>query len=68
MSILLKALPVGTIDGVIQGHRHKFSHSFINGIPVMGTISGGYYFNILYLSFYNKKLYEKYIEGPIPVC
>ena len=68
MSLLLRSLPIGTIDGVVQGHRHKFSHSFINGIPVMGTINGGYYFNILYLSFYNNKLYEKYIEGPVPVC
>jgi hypothetical protein len=47
--MLLKGLPTGTLDGVLQGHRHKFSHKFINGIPVMGTINGGYYFNILYL-------------------
>jgi 2',3'-cyclic-nucleotide 2'-phosphodiesterase (5'-nucleotidase family) len=26
---LLKALPTGTIDGVVQGHRHRFSHHFI---------------------------------------
>lgn len=59
---------MGTIDGVVQGHRHKFSHHFINGVPVMGTINGGYYFNILYLRFYNNQVYEQIIEGPIPVC
>jgi hypothetical protein len=66
--LLLKALPTGTIDGVVQGHRHKFSHHFIQGVPVMGTINGGYYFNILYLKFYNFKVYERLIEGPVPVC
>jgi hypothetical protein len=49
ISLLLKGLPPGTIDAVLQGHRHKFSHQFIKGIPIMGTINGGYYFNILYL-------------------
>lgn len=59
---------VGTVDGVIQGHRHKFSHHFIRGVPVMGTINGGYYFNILHLDFYNGQIYNKEIEGPVPVC
>jgi 5'-nucleotidase len=68
MGVLLKSLPTGTIDGVVQGHRHRFSHHFIRGVPVMGTINGGYYFNILYLSFYNKQIYDRYIEGPVPVC
>lgn len=68
ITALLDALPVGTIDGVIQGHRHKFSHHFIKGVPVMGTNNGGYYFNVLYLHFYNKKIYEAEIEGPVPVC
>ena len=64
----MKGLPAGTLDGVVQGHRHKFSHHFINGIPVMGTINGGYYFNILHLKFFDGKIYDKNIEGPIPVC
>jgi len=68
MSKLINDLPVGTIDGVVQGHRHKFSHHFINKIPVIGTSNGGYYFNVLYLNFYNKEIYYKLIEGPIPVC
>ena len=47
ISQLLDQIPVGTIDGIIQGHRHKFSHHFIKGVPVMGSINGGYYFNLL---------------------
>ena len=57
MSKLLNAIPIGTLDGVVQGHRHRFSHHFIRGVPVMGNINGGYYFNVLYLKFYNKKIY-----------
>ncbi len=36
----------------------------------MGTINGGYYFNVLYLTFdyETKKIVEREIEGPIPVC
>jgi hypothetical protein len=34
----------------------------------MGTTNGGFYFNILYLRFYNNQIFEKLIEGPIPVC
>lgn len=34
----------------------------------MGTINGGYYFNVLYLKYYKNKLLEKTIEGPIAVC
>ena len=30
ISLLIKALPKGTINGVIQGHRHVFSHYYIN--------------------------------------
>jgi hypothetical protein len=65
---LINDLPKGTIDGVLQGHRHKFAHHFINGIPYLGTINGGYYFNVLYLKFYKTQLLEKKIEGPIAVC
>lgn len=51
MSLLLDSLPPGTVDGVVQGHRHRISHHYKNGIPVMGTINGGYYMNVLYLTF-----------------
>lgn len=68
MSLLIKSLPAGTIDGVVQGHRHTFSHHFIAGVPVMGTIKGGYYFNIMYLKFNDNIIVDKRMEGPIPVC
>lgn len=66
---MVKSLPEGTIDGVVQGHRHRIAHHFINGIPYMGTINGGYYFNALYLKFNDDgKVIDSSIEGPIPVC
>jgi len=35
----------------------------------MGSINGGYYFNIMYLTFDAKKnVINKTIEGPVPVC
>ncbi len=34
----------------------------------MGTINGGYYFNIMYLYFLDNKIYNKAIDGPWPVC
>ena len=34
----------------------------------MGNINGGFYFNVMYLTFNNKKLIDTKIEGPIPVC
>lgn len=37
-------------------------------IPYVGTINGGFYFNVLYLKFLKNKIVEKTIEGPIPVC
>lgn len=30
-TMLINALPNGTIDGIIQGHRHKFAHHFYKG-------------------------------------
>lgn len=27
-SLLIDSLPEGTIDAVLQGHRHKFAHHF----------------------------------------
>jgi hypothetical protein len=56
MSALIKSLPNGTIDGVVQGHRHTFSHHFIQGIPVMGTINGGFYFNIMTMKILNNSI------------
>jgi hypothetical protein len=61
MSKLIAELPKGTLDAVAQGHRHFFSHHFIEGIPVAGVINGGFHFNVIYLKFYNKKLYESSI-------
>lgn len=35
----------------------------------MGSINGGYYFNIMYLKFdIYGRLKNSSIEGPIPVC
>jgi hypothetical protein len=51
MTKLLDALPDGTVDGVLQGHRHVIAHHFRKGIPYMGSINGGYYFNVMYLTF-----------------
>lgn len=35
----------------------------------MGSINGGYYFNVMYLTFDSKKkVINKTIEGPVPVC
>ena len=62
ISQLIDSLPEGTVDGIVQGHRHKIVHHFrkgievnIIGIPYMGNINGGYYFNVMYLTFNSKK-------------
>lgn len=35
----------------------------------MGNINGGFYFNVLYLTFNDRKeVVGSRIEGPIPVC
>lgn len=68
VSLLIDSLPAGTIDAILQGHRHKFAHHFYKGVPYLGSINGGYYFNVLYLKFHRTTLIEKVIEGPIPVC
>lgn len=31
ISKLIDSLPDGTVDGVLQGHRHKFAHHFYKG-------------------------------------
>lgn len=65
---MIKELPAGTIDGIIQGHMHYFSHHFIEGIPVLGTVDSGKYFNILHLTFLDDKISQSMIEGPVPIC
>ncbi len=71
---LLDSLPPGMIDAVVQGHRHTQSHYFYKGVPIIGAINGGFYFNTIRLRFSleGKKAYildeDLLIEGPIPVC
>lgn len=67
---LISSLPTGTVDAVVQGHRHVIAHFYKNNIPVIGSINGGYYFNAIYLKFnkQTRKIVDSTIEGPIPVC
>lgn len=59
---------------MIQGHHHTQSHYFYKGIPIIGTVNGGFYFNTIKLRFTldGDKAYilnkDLMIEGPIPVC
>jgi hypothetical protein len=48
---MIDELPPGTIHAVIQGHRHSTSHYYYKGIPIIGTINGGFYLNSLKLKF-----------------
>ena len=52
---MIESLPKGTIDGIVQGHRHVTAHHYYDHIPYMGSIDGGYYLNVLYLTFNQKK-------------
>ena len=74
---LIDAIPEGTIDAIVSGHRHLFVHHWYKStfylnldIPIMGNINGGYSFNVMYLNFdaTTKKVVSSSIEGPIPVC
>jgi 2',3'-cyclic-nucleotide 2'-phosphodiesterase (5'-nucleotidase family) len=69
---LLKSLNPGVIDAVIGGHVHDVVHHWVNGVPVIQSINGGFYSNILYLRFdrSSKKLIpsQTVIEGPLPTC
>jgi hypothetical protein len=59
---MIESLPKGTIDGIVQGHRHVMAHHYYDHIPYMGSIDGGYYLNVLYLTFNSKKeLKDTYI-------
>jgi 2',3'-cyclic-nucleotide 2'-phosphodiesterase (5'-nucleotidase family) len=70
MTHILDLLPNGTVDAIVQGHRHEIVHFYKNGVPIVGNTNGGFYFNLLYLTFnkLNRKLVDTAIEGPIPVC
>jgi len=69
---LLNSLDENVLDAVVGGHTHEISHQWINGVPVIHSVNGGYYFNIISLSFNktsNSLIKEKtLIEGPIPTC
>jgi 2',3'-cyclic-nucleotide 2'-phosphodiesterase (5'-nucleotidase family) len=78
---LLHSLEEGVVDAVIGGHNHNVVHHWINKVPVIQSLNGGYYFNILYLAFKkstkssesNEKKYSLAknkikIEGPVPIC
>lgn len=72
MAVLLNSLEEGTIDAVVAGHIHDVAHHWINGIPVVQTINGGFYSNVIYLTFDEKTLKlqkdEIQVEGPLPTC
>lgn len=51
MTGFIDQLPEGTIDGILTGHRHEFVHHWHKNIPFMGSIDGGYYFNVMYFYF-----------------
>ena len=48
---MIDELPEGLVDAVVQGHRHTQSHYFYKGIPIIGTINGGFYLNTIRLRF-----------------
>lgn len=70
MRVLLESLEPGVVDAVVGGHVHNIAHHYIKNIPVVQNINGGYYTNVLYLTFSlpDKKVITSQIEGPIPVC
>jgi hypothetical protein len=49
MTTLLRSLPKGTINAVVQGHRHVFSHVWVDNIPIVGVANLATYFNVIYL-------------------
>lgn len=68
---LLDALPRGTVDAVLAGHKHENIHYWINDTPVIGDKNNGVHASILYLAFdNNKKLLKNEIvmESPLPIC
>jgi 2',3'-cyclic-nucleotide 2'-phosphodiesterase/3'-nucleotidase/5'-nucleotidase len=70
---LLESLDEGVIDAVVGGHVHDVVHHWVNKIPVIQSINGGFYSNIIYLTFdmtNHKQLIRDKIqlEGPLPTC
>lgn len=69
MYSLIYSLPQGIIDGVIGGHVHDVVHHWFNDIPMIQSVNGGFYFNVLYYTFNKTEhIVDTKIEGPIPVC
>ena len=71
---ILTSISSGLLDAVISGDRSFIVHDWINDIPVISTLDGGQYTNIMYLPF--KKINNVYklikdevkIESPLPNC
>ena len=71
---ILNSINSSLIDAVISGDRSYIVHDWINDIPVISTLDGGQYTNIMYLPF--KKINNVYkliknevkIESPLPNC
>jgi 2',3'-cyclic-nucleotide 2'-phosphodiesterase/3'-nucleotidase len=69
---LINSLDEGVIDAVVGGHVHNVVHHFVKKVPVVQSINGGYYSNVIYLTFNktSKAILRDLtvIEGPLPVC
>lgn len=72
IQILLRSLDEGVIDAVVGGHVHDVVHHWVNDIPIIQSINGGFYSHVMYLTFdkaTKKIIREKTeIEGPLPTC
>lgn len=72
MNILLSSLEEGVVDAVVAGHIHDVAHHWVNSVPVIQNINGGYYSHVMYLTFDQTTLKlqkEKIeVEGPLPTC
>ncbi len=72
VAVLLNSLDEGVVDAVVAGHIHDVAHHWINGVPVVQNVNGGYYTNVIYLNFDKDTLKLKrndiLLEGPLPVC
>ena len=72
IKVLLDTLDQGVVDAVIAGHVHDVAHHWVNGVPVVQSIDGGYYSHVIYLAFNaaTKELIKEKIEieGPLPTC
>ena len=72
MNLLLSSLDPGVVDAVVAGHVHNVAHHWINGVPVVQSIDGGYYSHLIYLAFNSTTNEiikdEVLVEGPLPTC